>query len=37
MACLQIYQEFLSLATFPEFIQTQKRYPTSNDKIGLLT
>ena len=37
MACLQIYREFLSFATFPEFIQTQKRYPASIDKIGIRT
>ena len=38
MACLQIYQELLSLATFfSEFIQTQKRYPTSLDKMLILT
>ena len=36
MACLQIYRELLSLTTFPEFIQTQKRYPTSPDKIRIL-
>ena len=37
MACLQICRELLSLTTFHEFIQTQKRYPTSIDKIGILT
>ena len=36
-AGLQIYRELLSLATFPEFTQTQKRYPTFLDKIRILT
>ena len=35
--CLQIHRELFSLATFSEFIQTQKRYPTSLDKIRILT
>ena len=38
MACLQIYQELLSLAIFLQvYIQTQNRHPTSLDKIGILT
>ena len=38
MACLQIYQELLSLAIFLQvYIQTKIRYPTSLDKIRILT
>ena len=36
MACLLIYRE-LSNRLFSEFIQTKKRYPTSLDKICILT
>ena len=37
MACLQITKNYCHLWLFSEFIQTQKRYPTSIDKIGILT
>ena len=36
MAYLQINRELVSLATFLR-VQTQKRYPTSLDKIRILT
>ena len=36
MACLQKYRIVVN-SFFGEFIQTQKRYPTSTDKIGILT
>ena len=35
MAYLQIYRESRQLRLFPNFIQTQKRYPTSLGKIRL--
>ena len=37
MAGLQIFRQLLSLATFSEFIQTQKSYRTPLDKMRILT
>ena len=37
MACLQFTENYYRSRLFSEFIQTQKWYPTSVDKIGILT
>ena len=37
MACLQIYREFMPFVTFLRIPRTQKNYPTSINKICILT
>ena len=37
MACLQIYRELLPFVTFLRIPRTQKSYPTSINKICILT